>query len=476
MAKARDRYVCTECGSIQSRWMGKCPDCGAWDVLQEQSAPIPAARPEPAWAVEGAASPVGAAPLAEVSAPATARLPTGIGEFDRVLGGGFVPGSAVLLGGDPGIGKSTLLMQAAFALARAGSRVLYVTSEESAFQTRLRAERLLGGAVEALPELFYVLADTSLDRAVAEAHRLRPDVVVLDSIQMIQGPEGAPGSIVQIRQCGAALVQLAKSTGLAVILVGHITKDGHLAGPKLLEHLVDVVLTFEGDRDHAHRFVRSLKNRFGTTLEVGLFEMTGRGLAEVREIDRGLDPAADPVPGSVICPVLHGSRALLVEIQALTASGFLGAAKRRTSGLDTNRLAMLIAVLEQHGGLRLGDQDVFTSVVGGLRIVEPAADLALALTIAGAFLRRAMPAGTAVVGEVGLGGEIRGVARLEARMRAAARLGFRRLVIPRDAPPVTGIDIEIERVRTVAESLALLDAGGAPTVQVTPRKRAKTGR
>ena len=468
MAKSKAHYLCVECGAVQTRWMGKCPDCGAWDALERHEVPrgmgaagggegADGAAAAPAWSVE-AASPAGAVPLAAVEAASVERLASGIGELDRVLGGGLVPGSVALLGGDPGIGKSTLLLQAAAALAGDGKRVLYVTSEESAYQTRLRAERLLGGGLDAAGELF-VLSDTSLERIAHQAQGVRPHVLVLDSIQMVHSTEldAAAGTPTQIRTCGTALVHLAKTTGTAIVLVGHITKDGQLAGPKLLEHVVDVVLRFEGDRHHAHRIVRAVKNRFGTTLEVGLFEMTGRGLAEVHELDRALDPSAAPPPGAIVCPVVHGSRALLVEIQALTATGFLGGAKRRASGLDVNRVAMLIAVLEQHAGLRLADQDIFASVVGGLRVVEPAADLALCLAIAGAFLRRALPAGVVAVGEVGLGGEIRSVAQLETRVRAARRLGYRVLsatASPGDAHviPVTSIGEALGRLEPASRS------------------------
>jgi DNA repair protein RadA/Sms len=473
MAKARTQYVCSTCGGVQSRWMGKCPDCGAWDALQSFTPSKPKAAVSHAGAVaawtadDGANVPAAlATPLPEVDAPDVSRLGTGIRELDRVLGGGFVAGSAVLLGGDPGIGKSTLLLQAAGRLAGAGHRVLYVSSEESAHQTRLRAERLFGGLGEeddsapGLEELF-VLAETDLSRIVEQARRVRPAVLVLDSVQLVYKAdlEAAPGSVAQLRRCCTDLVYLAKVSNMAIAVVGHVTKDGQLAGPKLLEHLVDVVLSFEGDRHHAHRVVRGIKNRFGTTLEVGLFEMTGGGLLEVRDASALQDPAVRPQPGSVVCPVMHGSRCLLVEVQALTATGFLGSAKRRASGLDASRLAMLIAVLEQHGGVRLADQDVFASSAGGLRVTEPAADLALCLAIAGARLRRTIPAGTAVVGEVGLGGEIRPVHQVEQRIREATRLGFDRILIAaQQADGVTGG----VGIATIGEAMALLEAAPPP--------------
>ncbi|MCI0677251.1 MAG: DNA repair protein RadA [Phycisphaerales bacterium] len=495
MAKARTHFICRSCGGVQARWMGKCPDCGTWDALERFVEPKPAAGAHrelaESWVMEaGAEASAGtvtattatqATPLPEIQSNDVERLATGIGEFDRVLGGGLIPGSVILLGGDPGIGKSTLMLQAAGKMAQRDHRVLYVTSEESAFQTRLRAQRLFGNdgvqigtesapiaAVDGVDQLqnLYVLADTNLSRIVEQARKVRPAVMVIDSIQMIYKPDvpASPGSVTQLRRTCMDLVYVAKISGMAIVLVGHITKDGQLAGPKLLEHLVDVVLSFEGDRHHAHRVVRGIKNRFGTTLEVGLFEMTGSGLAEVTNIAALLDPTVRAAPGSVICPAMHGTRCLLVEIQALTANGLLGAAKRRTSGVDSNRLAMLIAVLEKHGGLRLADQDVFVSAVGGLRVVEPAADLAICLAIAGAHLGRSLPAGIAAMGEVGLGGELRHVHQVEQRAREAQRLGYRTIIAP--APPtkqdkachahgLAGLDWSL--ASTVARSMEMLE-------------------
>ncbi len=407
----------------------------------------------------------GAAPLPDVEAIAVPRLATGIGEFDRVLGGGLVPGSLVLLGGDPGIGKSTLLLQSAAELARRGGRVLYVTSEESAFQTKLRAERLFpaddgAGGVAALEGL-YILADTNLPRIAEQARAVAPDVMVIDSIQMVYSPgvEAAPGSVSQIRRCGADLVQLAKTSGVAVVLVGHVTKDGQLAGPRLLEHLVDAVLSFEGDRHHAYRVVRGVKNRYGTTLEVGLFEMTGAGLSEVADPSAAADPEGPARPGAVVCPAVHGARALLVEVQALTATGVLGAAKRKVSGVDSSRLAMLIAVLEKHGGQRLADQDVFVSTAGGLKVAEPGADLAIALAVGGAHIGRAVPRGCAVIGEVGLGGEVRAVSQFDRRAREASRRGFSTVIASMahaEGASAGGLAVEVVGVRTVTDALGLL--------------------
>ncbi len=458
MAKRRAQFVCRECGAVHARWLGKCSDCGAWDALEEHRPTAGGDDDAPMAAVaatiieaEGGQSPQ-ATPITEVDEATHPRLPTGIAEFDRVLGrsadngsAGVVPGSVVLVGGDPGIGKSTLLLQAAHRLASGESDngdtrakqhddarpVLYVSSEESAQQTRLRAQRL---GVDS--DNLFVLADTNIARIIEQVRRVQPGVVIIDSIQMIYKGDltAAPGSVSQLRSCCMELVYLAKATGVAVFLVGHVTKQGQLAGPRLLEHMVDTVLYFEGDRYHSHRIVRAIKNRFGTTLEVGLFEMTDAGLREAP--GSGLVAAEyQSNPGSVVCPVLQGSRCLLVELQALTAPGFLGSVKRKTSGVDGNRLAMLIAVLEKRAELRLADQDVFTSSVGGIKIVEPAADLALALAIAGAHLNKRLGDDDTTkpwcaVGEIGLGGELRHVNAIEQRLTEAARLGFGKVVCP----------------------------------------------
>ncbi|HLO40664.1 MAG TPA: DNA repair protein RadA [Phycisphaerales bacterium] len=467
MAKPRNVFICRTCGATQTRWMGKCPDCGTWESLEPHTID-PAAQKDPhrpalAWTQEdvqhgGPANP--ARPLTEVEAAGVVhgRLATGIDEFDRVMGGagpgarGVVPGSAILVGGEPGIGKSTLLLQAAHAWTRHKTRVLYVSSEESAEQIKLRSARLIKphpGSSKTQDDELFVLSDTNLSRIVEQARRIQPGVLIIDSIQMIYKSDlpAGPGSVTQLRRCCTDLVSLAKLSGMAVILVGHVTKDGTLAGPRLLEHLVDAVLSFEGDRYHAHRVVRAVKNRFGTTLEIGLFEMTSEGL---RQSPEGAGVAAitlseKPRPGSVVSPVMTGTRCVLVEIQALTATGFLGAAKRKCSGIDANRLAMLIAVLEQHAGLRLADRDVFASSVGGLRIVEPGADLALLLAIAGSHFKRALAPATCALGEIGLGGEVRPVPHLDQRLAEASRLGYKRIIIPasdlKNAPQRTGVEI-----------------------------------
>ncbi|MEM9108691.1 MAG: DNA repair protein RadA [Planctomycetota bacterium] len=465
MAKTKIHFLCKECGSVHPKWMGKCPDCGAWDVLEEfRETPGSSTKADPFTSVApGTGGPIKAAPIAQVSEvdrPAS-RIATGIGELDRVLGGsteggtagGLVPGSAVLIGGDPGIGKSTLMLQSAAKLAETGQRVLYATSEESAHQLRMRADRL--HASNDLPDDLFVLADTNLARILEQARQVDPQVLVIDSVQMIYKGDlpAAPGSVTQLRSCCMELVHHAKLTGTALLMVGHVTKKGSLAGPRLLEHMVDAVLYFEGDRYHSHRIIRGIKNRFGTTLEVGLFEMTGAGLAELTDGRCLLAKEYAARAGSVVCPVLQGSRCLLVEIQALTAAGFLGNAKRKVSGLDGSRLAMLTAVLEKRGGLRLADQDIFASSVGGMKVAEPASDLALALAIAGAFLERSLPAGTCAVGEIGLGGEVRHCQQIEQRVREAARLGFTRILAPAETGAGVPKGAELAAVKTLDQAL-----------------------
>ncbi len=451
MAKApRTQFLCNNCGSVHAKWMGKCPDCGTWDGLQEYKAPTPDAR-KPQSQTADITHGVDALPLADIDLDDLPRIPTGTGEFDRILGGGIVPGSAVLVGGEPGIGKSTLLLQIASNLAAgaqalppdhailprppknaptAGVRVLYVTSEESARQTKMRAARL--GITS--PNLL-VLAETNVERIINQINKVQPAVAVIDSIQMIYKPDlpAAPGSVTQLRDCCMELVYLAKASGTAIVFVGHVTKAGTLAGPKIIEHIVDTVVYFEGDRFHSHRIVRCIKNRFGSTHEVGLFEMTGSGLKEV------LDPGNlfieqhgpdGPPSGSILTAAMQGSRVLLLEVQALTASSVIGAARRKVSGVSSDRVGMIIAVLEKRCELRLAAEDVFVNVAGGVKVVEPAIDLAVALAIASAHINRPMPIGSFAVGELGLGGEVRSVSQLEIRLREAARLGVGHAIVP----------------------------------------------
>ncbi len=426
--------------------MGKCSSCGEWDslVLQtsEQSTLTPNAAANFAAKVNELGGESEAVKILEIDAPSIGRMTTGINELDRVLGGGLVLGSVVLVGGDPGIGKSTLMMQAAIGAAREGNRVLYATSEESAYQCKLRAERLL--ATEEVGENgldgLFVLADTDLARITAQVTDIRPQLLVVDSIQMVyrNDMESAPGSVSQIRRCCLELVYLARQLQMPVMIVGHVTKDGQLAGPRVLEHLVDVVLNFEGDRHYALRGLRGAKNRFGTTLEIGLFEMGQNGLQEVVDAAAFLDPDAPPRAGAVVCPAMHGSRCLLIETQALVTQGTIGQVRRRASGLDGNRFTMLTAVLEQHANLKLADQDIYSSTVGGLKLTEPAVDLALCLAMIGAYNNEVLQAGVCAIGEVELGGELRMVPQIEQRVAQASRRGYKQILVPITQAEVAG--------------------------------------
>jgi DNA repair protein RadA/Sms len=455
MAKARLQFLCNSCGSVHPKWMGKCPDCGTWDSLQEYKAPAADSR-RAATATGDVAHAAEALRLDEIDHDDAPRTASGIGEFDRVVGGGVVPGSAILVGGEPGIGKSTLLLQVANALAsKGGDSVLYVTSEESARQTKLRASRLSLGAQRLL-----VLAETNVERIINQIHRVKPSVVVIDSIQMIYKPDipAAPGSVTQLRDCCMDLVYLAKLSGTAVVFVGHVTKAGTLAGPKIIEHIVDTVVYFEGDRFHSHRIVRCFKNRFGSTHEVGLFEMTGAGLKEVTDpgnLFMEQYGAGGQPSGSVITAAMQGSRVLLVEVQALTASSILGAAKRKVSGVSSDRVAMIIAVLEKRAEMRLAAEDIFVNIAGGVKVPEPAVDLAIALAIASAHTNRPLSPGAFALGELGLGGEIRTVPQLELRLREASRLGLAHAIVPHmggHIPKLKGM--ALHEVRKLSQALA----------------------
>ena len=429
-------HRCGECGAETPRWLGRCPECGAWGSLAETMAPR--ARGAAPLAAPGAGPvPSAPVPIDAVEAAAAPRRPTGVHELDRVLGGGLVPGSVTLLGGEPGMGKSTLLLQALGHLAGAGARCLLVGAEESPHQIRLRAERV--GAIA--PELF-VDGVTSLDEIVAHVEQMDPDVLAVDSIQAVADPAIAsvPGSVAQVRDCAAALVALAKARAMPTLLVGHVTKEGTLAGPRTLEHVVDTVLSFDGDRHHGLRFLRAVKHRFGATSELGVFEMRGDGLADVPDASAlFLADRRPDVAGSVVAPVLEGSRPLLVEVQALVASAETPVPRRAASGLDAARLALLLAVLEERAGISVGRSDVYASVAGGVRVTEPGVDLAVALAVAGTRAQRPLPGATVVVGEVGLGGEIRQIAQAERRLAEAARLGFTRAIGPPSMPTVPGI-------------------------------------
>ena len=457
MAKLKVQFLCASCGSVHPKWLGKCPDCGTWDSLQEYKTPTPDARREKSQQTSDIATAASALSLTEIDQDDAPRTPSGIGEFDRILGGGIVPGSAVLVGGEPGIGKSTLLLQVADAIAKQQSKVLYVTSEESARQTKLRAGRLDITSANLL-----VLAETNVERITNQIHKTKPVVVVIDSIQMIYKPEipAAPGSVTQLRDCCMELVYLAKATGTAVLFVGHVTKAGTLAGPKIIEHIVDTVVYFEGDRFHAHRIVRCVKNRFGSTHEVGLFEMTGEGLKEVTDpgnlFMEHYGPGGQP-SGSVITAAMQGSRVLLVEVQALTASSVIGAARRKVSGASSDRVGMIIAVLEKRAEMRLAADDVFVNVAGGVKVAEPAIDLAIALAIASAHTNRPLPPGTFALGELGLGGEIRSIPQLEVRLREAARLGLGHAIVPHmggHLPKLGGMALhEVRRLSQALQSI-----------------------
>ena len=436
-------YSCAECGQQVAKWHGQCPGCQAWNSLLEE--PLAQARHKGA-----PHAPAKPRPLSEVGAAPVARLSTGIGELDRVLGGGLVPGSLVLLGGSPGIGKSTLTNMALGHIAHAGHRTLYVSAEESAEQVRLRAERLGPGALD-VP----ILAETSLEAVIETIAAEKPAVCVIDSVQTLHTGEltGAPGSVGQVREVAAALMEHAKSRGVAVVLVGHVTKDGALAGPRVLEHLVDCVLQFEGERERPYRELRALKNRFGSTNEAGLFEMRQGGLVEVLDASARFVAEATRAPGSVVLAAMEGSRPLLVEVQALVAPSELEQPRRVVSGLDRNRLALVLAILGRHGRVGTGGADVFVNVVGGVRVDEPGVDLAIALAVASAARGVPIqgahpPTPRACFGELGLTGELRWVGHPERRLEEAARHGLRDVL----APPGSGAGAH--EAATLREALA----------------------
>jgi DNA repair protein RadA/Sms len=432
-------YRCQACGFQAAKWHGRCPDCGEFNTLIEERAAGGRVAGGGAFGGRRTAGGLPAAPpvrLADVTPGGAARLQTGIAELDAVLGGGVVTGSLILIGGDPGIGKSTLLLQASCALAKAVGPVLYVSGEESAAQVKLRADRL-GLDAAAL----FVLAETDLSAIEAQVAAVRPRAVVIDSIQTVYLPdlESAPGSVSQVRECGGRLMTLAKTSGMAVFLVGHVTKEGALAGPRVLEHLVDTVLYFEGERHAAFRVLRAVKNRFGSTNEIGVFEMTDGGLREVANPSASfLAERPRGAPGSVIVAALEGTRPLLLELQALVTPAHFGTPRRTVLGADYNRVCLLLAILEKRAGIPLQNQDVFVNVAGGVRCVEPAADLGLALAAASSFTERPLAPDVVLLGEVGLTGEVRAVGGLEPRLREAAALGFGTAIVPR-ASLVAGV-------------------------------------
>ncbi len=448
-------HVCQECGFQARKWLGKCPECGRWGTLVEEVEPTASARS----AVSAPRSrPI---PYPEISPTDADRTPTRIAELDRVLGGGLVRGAVVLLGGEPGIGKSTLLLQTASRMAEYGQKVLYATAEESAAQLRLRGDRIGVRSRE-----LAVLPETDVDAIIASALEIDAAAMIVDSIQAVRCADLAavPGSVSQVRECAARLVSMAKSAGIPLLLVGHVTKDGTLAGPRLLEHMVDAVLHFEGDRHLAHRLLRSLKNRFGPSDELAVFSMSEDGLRAITSPSE-LFLAERPLgaPGSVVLPAMEGSRPLLVEVQSLVGEPVQGTPRRTASGVDPNRLALILAVLERRAGCALGNRDVFVNVTGGLVVVEPGADLAIAAAAASSLEGTPLPCHFVVVGEIGLTGEIRSVARLDARLKEAARLGFEHALVPASASLSAGPDgITLHPVRHLEEALE--------TLRSTPRE------
>ena len=446
MKKTETVFVCQGCGHRTGKWLGKCPECGEWNSLVEERSPTPRRN-------GFQRRDVAAVPFTEIESQDDVRITSGVTEFDRVLGGGIVPGTLVLIGGDPGIGKSTLLLQVADKLSGAGSLVLYVSGEESERQIKLRGERL---AVEA--KNVYLLPETNLENIINEIERLKPGAIIVDSIQTVFSGalDSAPGSVSQVREVAHQFLLLAKSRGVPIFLIGHITKEGSIAGPKILEHIVDTVLYFEGERHHNHRIVRAVKNRFGAANEVGVFEMTGTGLMPVANPSQMfLQERPQNVAGSIVTACMEGTRPLLVEIQALVSGTKYGTGRRMTQGLDQNRVALLIAMLEKRASLQLTGDDVFVNIAGGLEVDEPAVDLGVVTAIVSSFKNVTIDPHTAVFGEVGLTGEVRGAMQASVRAREAQALGFKKIVMP--ASNVPGLErllgVRVVGVKSVDEAL-----------------------
>jgi DNA repair protein RadA/Sms len=448
MAKRTHQYVCQSCGTSHARWAGKCDDCGAWDTLVEESV---VTAPKSIAVTKGKGLVFTALSQANEARPS--RMATGIGELDRVLGGGLVEGSAVLIGGDPGIGKSTLLLQAAAHLSAAGHKIAYISGEESTGQISLRAERL---DVKA-PNLSLAAATNVREILGAIDIPDAPKLVIIDSIQtmFIDSIDSAPGTVAQVRASAHALITAAKKRAVSLILVGHVTKDGQIAGPRVVEHMVDTVLYFEGERGHAYRILRAVKNRFGATDEIGVFHMEERGLTEVANPSSLFLSAREaPVPGAVVFAGMEGSRPLLVEVQALLSPSVMSTPRRAVVGYDSARLAMILAVLEARGGARFSDKEVFLSIAGGMRITEPAADLAAAAALLSAIAEVPFPSGMVAFGEIGLTGEIRGVARMDARLKESQKLGFAKALMPRATGKSSEKNPSLETLGHVGELVA----------------------
>ncbi|OGX68369.1 MAG: DNA repair protein RadA [Paenibacillus sp. RIFOXYA1_FULL_44_5] len=450
MAKTKTKFICQSCGCISPKWMGKCPECSAWNSFTEEmeaggrnnfasSLTIKKEKPES---------------IIHIESNQDSRVCTNMEELDRVLGGGIVPGSFTLVGGDPGIGKSTLLLQVSHGLAEQGLQILYISGEESANQTKLRADRL-----NALHEKLFVLCETNLQNIEEAIEQVQPHLVVIDSIQTVYHPEisSAPGSVSQVRECAGHFMRLAKMQGIATILVGHVTKDGTIAGPKLLEHMVDSVLYFEGERHHAYRTIRAVKNRFGPANEMGIFEMRESGLVEVKNpSELFLSERPLHAPGSIVVASMEGTRPVLVELQALVSTTNFPSPRRMCTGIDYNRLSLIMAVLEKRFGMTLQNQDAYVNVAGGVKLDEPAVDLGIALCIASSFRDKPARAGDVVIGEVGLTGEVRAVSRIDQRVKEAYKLGFTRVILPENSmkgwTPPQGI--EIVPVSTLGEAIS----------------------
>ena len=453
MTKAKTHFVCQSCGYQVPKWLGKCPGCQEWNTFIEEQVVEEKAPERDLLGFEAGAIPT---PLSEVVREEKDRLQIGIGEFDRVLGGGIVFGSVILVGGDPGIGKSTLLLQMMSCLASKGEKVLYISGEESLQQTKIRAERL-GVSSDGL----FVVSETSLEKILQDIQTLKPSTVVVDSIQTIYSPDlpSTPGSISQVREASSRLLYLAKHLSIPIFLVGHVTKEGFIAGPKVLEHMVDTVLYIEGEATHAFRILRAVKNRYGSTNEIGVFEMKDSGLVEVLSPSEFfLSERTQPISGSVVMPSIEGSRPILIELQALVVPTPFGIPRRTAQGVDVNRVSLLVAVMEKRLGVHLNNQDIFLNIVGGMKVEEPATDLGVIAAIASNFKDKLIDPEIVVFGEVGLGGEVRGVNQPEVRVKEAARLGFKRCLLPQqNQEKMRGAKgIELIGIRTVPEAIKIL--------------------